>query len=216
MQQVYWVILRESYVSLGFNTKEVTAAEAPKTNQDLLDPKWKGKMGVTGRGSTLINWVYALTISEGADFVRKLASQNIRNYSIGGRGISNLVVSGEVALSPTIFSAHMYASRLKGASVGWRALGPTFSNVSGNAIPVHSNSPHAAMLFIDFTLGKVGQKIYTGLGYSSTRKDMTSVDSPKKKLYLAVRPNYDKEYAAASRLAKEVFKSAKKKPAKKK
>ena len=41
---VYYWADREIYISLGFNTNNVPAAEAPKSFNDLLDPKWKGKM----------------------------------------------------------------------------------------------------------------------------------------------------------------------------
>src|SRR5215467_6152168 len=34
----HWVVARESYTGIGFNTKLISAAEAPKTYDDLLQP----------------------------------------------------------------------------------------------------------------------------------------------------------------------------------
>ena len=34
------------YVVQIYNTKLIPKAEFPKTYQDLLDPKWKGKLGI--------------------------------------------------------------------------------------------------------------------------------------------------------------------------
>ncbi len=43
-----WVSVRESYVGIGYNTKLIAPADAPKTYKDMLDPKWKGKMAISG------------------------------------------------------------------------------------------------------------------------------------------------------------------------
>ena len=42
-----WAISGENAVTPQYNTKLVSAAEAPKSWGDLLDPKWKGKIGIT-------------------------------------------------------------------------------------------------------------------------------------------------------------------------
>src|SRR6202035_3409530 len=47
-----WVSVRESYLGIGYNTQKISADEAPKSYQDLLDPKWKGKMAISGPLST--------------------------------------------------------------------------------------------------------------------------------------------------------------------
>src|SRR3954468_23070998 len=40
----HWVVVRESYTGIGFNSKLLPAARAPKTYLDLLDAQWRGKM----------------------------------------------------------------------------------------------------------------------------------------------------------------------------
>lgn len=201
----HWIVARESYLSLGFNTTKVSTAEAPKTLDDLLDPKWKGKMAISARSSTLGNFVGSLVLTKGEDFVRKLGQQNIRVYKTSGRALANLVVSGEVALSPAIYNSHVFSSRKKGGQIAWRALGPVYVTVTGAAVPARSNSPHAAMLLMDFLLSKVAQKAYAKLGYSSARTDMPSKSGPAKKLYLASRPNFAREFESWSKLGNEVF-----------
>jgi iron(III) transport system substrate-binding protein len=203
-----WALMREDYASLGFNTDAYSAEQVPQTHMDLLDPKWKGKLGVSATESTLANWVGAMLVGEGEDFVRRLGRQNLTLYNLGGRAVSNLVVSGEVPLVVNSRYSHMYASRRDGAKVSWRALGPSYAAVSGVAVPVRSQNPHAAMLFADFLLSAAAQKIYTEeLGYASLRSDMASATAPAKKLYLGLRPNYTAEYESWSRLADQVFRS---------
>lgn len=203
-----WTLMREDYASLGFNTDAYRPEQVPQTHMDLLDPKWKGKLGVSATQSTLANWVGALVVGEGEDFVRRLGRQKLTLYNLGGRAVSNLVVSGEVPLVVNSRFSHMYASRRDGAKVAWRALGPSYTAVSGVAIPIRSQNPHAAMLFADFILSAAAQKIYTErLGYSSLRNDMANTTAPAKKLYLGLRANYTAEYEGWERLADQVFRS---------
>jgi iron(III) transport system substrate-binding protein len=54
----YWAD-RETYISLGFNTHHVSVEEAPKSTQDLLDAKFKGKISLAG-GATAARWVGAV------------------------------------------------------------------------------------------------------------------------------------------------------------
>ena len=51
-----WAPTRMSYFSIAYNTRLVAPADAPKSYDDLLDPKWKGKMAwpaLSSIGATL-------------------------------------------------------------------------------------------------------------------------------------------------------------------
>src|SRR5207302_10830571 len=78
----HWVSARESYLGIGYNTQKISARAAPKTYQDLLDPKWKGKMAISGSLSTVGNWVGGMIIALGLDYVRKLGQQDMRVYQL--------------------------------------------------------------------------------------------------------------------------------------
>src|SRR6266852_6046036 len=58
-----WVSVRESYLGIGYNTQKIRAEDAPKSYQDLLDPRWKGKMAISGSLSTSANWVGGMVIA---------------------------------------------------------------------------------------------------------------------------------------------------------
>src|SRR5262245_62687453 len=45
-KQGYWTAFYHPAVGLGYNTEKVKKDEAPKTYEDLLDPKWKGRMSL--------------------------------------------------------------------------------------------------------------------------------------------------------------------------
>ncbi len=201
-----WVFMREDYASLGFNLNAYAPEQVPQRDADLIDPKWRGKLGVSATDSTLTVWVGTMAVSEGEDFVRKLAAQKMTLYNLGGPAVANLVVSGEAPIVVNNRASHMYVRRRDGAKVAWKAIGPTYTAVSGVALPTRARNPHAAMLFIDFMLGQEAQKIYTDeLGYVSLRNDMPHAAAPAQRVYLAQRPNYLRDYEQWGRLARQVF-----------
>jgi iron(III) transport system substrate-binding protein len=201
----HWVVVRESYTGIGFNTTLLPNDKAPRTYQALLDPQWKGRMAISGVSTTAVNWVGTMVIAEGLDFVRKLGQQNIRIYNMTGRALANLMSSKEVVLSPTIYNSHVDASARKGAPLGWIAPGPVPVTDTGVAIARKAPHPHAAMLLIDFLMSKEAQLIYQELGYDSGRRDVATSGAPVKKLYLTNRPNYIGEYEGWMKVYQDVF-----------
>lgn len=202
----HWISVRESYTGIGFNTGKIAGAEAPKAYSDLLDPKWKGRMAISATTGTAGNWVGAMVVSLGADFVRKLGGQDIRVYQITGRALANLMIAGEVALSPTIYQSHVAASRAQGAPLMWNAPGPVPVTDTATAIAAKAPHPYAAMLFVDFLLSREAQLIYRDLGYLSSRRDMKSDEYPDlQKLFLMNRPHYVEEFEGWMRLFQDTF-----------
>src|SRR6266566_5492790 len=201
----HWVVVRESYTGIGFNTKLLPSERAPKTYLDLLDAQWRGKMAISGVSTTSVNWVGTMLIALGPEFVRKLGTQNIRVYNLTGRALANLMTAGEVALSPTIYNSHVAASVEKGAPLGWFAPGPVPVTDSGVAIARKAPHPHAAILFMDFLMSKNGQVLYQDLGYDSPRADAVHPGAQVHKLYLTNRPNYLRDYENWARHYQDVF-----------
>jgi iron(III) transport system substrate-binding protein len=201
-----WVSVRESYLGIGYNTQKIHAQDAPKSYQDLLNAKWKSKMAISGSLSTSANWVGAMVISLGIDYVKKLGQQDIRIYELTGRALANLTISGEVPLSPTIYNSHVEASRAQGAPIAWNVPGPVPVTDTSTALALKAPHPHAAMLLIDFLLSKEGQAIYRELGYVPSRNGMAPKDFPVlQKLYLTNRPNYVQEFEQWAALVQQTI-----------
>ena len=40
----FWVSIRTIWTGVGWNTKQIAKADEPKTWEDFLDPKWRGKI----------------------------------------------------------------------------------------------------------------------------------------------------------------------------
>jgi iron(III) transport system substrate-binding protein len=173
----------ELYIGLGFNTKLISPTDAPRTLEDLLDPKWKGRMSVAGT-TTGVQWIGNALNVMGREYVEKLGRQNIRVQKISGAALAGLIVSGEVPLSPTIYESNIITLKRKGAPVEWRALEPVITNLGSSGITTQAPHPHAALLFLDYFHSKEGQRVVMKGGLGSPRDDVGSTERKFKKTYL--------------------------------
>ena len=174
---------RETYNSLGFNSTIVPLASAPRTLRDLIDPKWKGKMAITNT-TTGVRWVGNALENMGREYLEKMAEQDVIVQDMAPAALINLVASGEIPLSPTIFDANVTLAKQKGAPVEWRPLEPVVTTVGSAGLLAKAAHPHAALLFIDYLLSKEGQQLIMKGGLWSPREDVGSVEQKFKKNYL--------------------------------
>jgi iron(III) transport system substrate-binding protein len=200
----YWAPVYETYIGLGYNTKAMTAEQAPRTYDDLADPALKGKMTIAG-SSTGVRLIGALVQTRGEAFVRQLGSQQIRVQNVSARALADLVVSGEVPVSPTIFDSHVADSKAKGAPIAWVPLEPVVANLNAAAMSRQAPHPNAALLFLDFVLSDAGQQVYRAHGDGSPRLGPIG-GITFKKLYLDnVVQDYPTEFGKWQQLLHSVF-----------
>lgn len=157
--RVYWTTDRESIVGLGYNRNLMRATEVPKNFADLAKPENKGKVGVSG-DTTGVRFVGAMIKAKGEEYVSRLRALEIKMHMISGGAMHELMAAGEMPMSISIFRNHVLAAQPKGAPTEWVPLDLSPTNAGGVALPAASNSPHAALLFIDFLLSPEGQKIF--------------------------------------------------------
>jgi iron(III) transport system substrate-binding protein len=156
----------------------VKAEDAPKTYEDLLDPKWKGKMcwsasTETGGAMMFITFIRLIMGEEkGEAYLRDLAKQNIANMTGSPREVVNKVMQGECAVAIDIFLHHPVISAQKGAPVAPRPLEPVMSNASVVTLAKGTAHPHAAMLLIDYLLSIEAQQVLEKADYLPAHPDV--------------------------------------------
>jgi iron(III) transport system substrate-binding protein len=196
----------ENHISLGFNTSLIAPAEAPRTLDDLLDPRWKGRISLV-TSSTGVNWVGMMLETKGRDYLQRLATQDVKLQNLSGAALAQLVVSGEVPLSPTIFTNNVHVAREKGAPIEWRPLEPVLTNLQTAGMTTRTPHPHTAALFLDYVLSREGQEMLMRGGLDSPRPDMAPPEARYQKLYPQTKyplDEYEKRYAEWERLLKQL------------
>jgi len=155
----YWTTLYRAGHVYAYNTRLVGPRDVPRSYQDFLEPKWKGRI-LMDAGEEL--W-YALVLEilgkeKGMLFMQALARQNPQ-FQESKTLMMQLLCAGEVALAfPVNFNQANEAIK-KGCPTAWVAIEPQ-TQQPPFTIVMAPNAPHpsAAKVFINFMLSKDGQK----------------------------------------------------------
>jgi len=157
----YFYGLRATVNVIAYNTKVVTAAEAPKTWKDLLDPKWKGKMVTAhpGYSGVISTHVLALVNQYGWDYFKQLA-QNKLMLVQSAVDPSGVVASGErpVAVDGGEYTFYQIKKKGNPVEIVYPKEGVPLV-VSPTAIMSFAPHPTAARLFTDFTFSREVQQV---------------------------------------------------------
>jgi len=167
-----------------YNTKLVTAADAPKTWKDLLDPRWKDKLVIShpGYAGSVVTQIVALANLYGWDFWAQLA----KNKPMLVQSIhdpARTVASGERAAGANGADyGFLYTERRKGSPIA--AAYPRDGVVlilSPTAITSFAPHPAAARLFTDFIFTREIQQVLADAeGLYVAHPDVTyPADRPK-------------------------------------
>jgi len=148
-----WIATRLNIFTCAYNTKLVRKDELPKTYQDLLDPKWKGRLSVEADDSDwLAETVMKMGEEKGIALFKEIARKNAVSVRKGHTLLANLVASGEVPMALTLYNYKIEQMKNSGANVDWFALDPTIARPNANGVARNAPHPHAALLFQDFEL----------------------------------------------------------------
>ncbi len=174
-----WVATILSVWVQAYNTNLIKREDLPRSYRDLLDPKWKGKLGIEAKNQ---EWFWTVSEELGGDagikFFRELVARNGMSVRQGHSLLTNMVASGEVPLALTVYNYLAEGAKQKGAPVDWFAIEPAVAR--SNAIGIARRAPHpnAALLFHDYMITEA-QQYFVSLDYVPTN---ASVPSPLKSL----------------------------------
>jgi iron(III) transport system substrate-binding protein len=147
-------------ISILYNTEMVKPADLPKTLDDLLNPKWSGKISIPDptRHTTTAQFLWNLRRKEfkgdkWLDYVKALAKQNpILVESLAP--VTTTIIKGEAAVGITYIK---YIKQYKGP-VDYVPMDQYLTDPNYLSLSAKSTRANAAKLYIDFACGAEGQK----------------------------------------------------------
>jgi iron(III) transport system substrate-binding protein len=167
-----WATMYTTPMIVSYNSKLVSAADLPKDYADLLNLKWKGRLGMD---SSDFEWYANLRKVWGTEKAQKfldgLKKQDVR--LVQGRALlTELLSGGEIAMLVNNFLQNAIEAKRKGSPVEFLALDPVVSAAGLVGINRLAPHPNAAKLFVDFVLSREGQELIVKTDRSSVRKDV--------------------------------------------
>jgi iron(III) transport system substrate-binding protein len=172
-----WAIAQITLYVLAYNTNLVKKEELPHSYRDLLDPKWKGKLGIE---TTDTSWLQMVTSNMGGEpglkVFRQLKDKNDLSVRTGHSLLANMVSAGEVPLALNVYQYKAIQLKRSGAPVDWFSLEPSLAFTTAIGIMKNSAHPNAARLFYEFML-KEGQEVMASIDDIPSN---TKVPSPLK------------------------------------
>ena len=165
----------------AYNTKLVKKEDLPNSFKDLLDPKWKGKLGIEAKEASWLGATVKAMGDEaaGINLFRDIAATNGISVREGHSLTKNMVVAGEVPLALTVYTYMADQAKREGAPIDWFALEPVIARANAIGIARQAPHPNAALLFYEFLLGQDAQKLFASLDYAPSN---STVESPIKNL----------------------------------
>jgi len=207
----FYVPQRVSIIAIYGRTDLVSPADMPKTWNDLLDPKFKGKMVMTNPSFTSLQLVVMAMMSKmrGWDYFEKLNKNDITIVQ-GNEQALNLVKTGERPIAAGADSQYATKARFEGHKIanvfptdGTFMIPATTSVVKGSA------NPNAAKLLAEFSLSAEAQALWPKSGIYAARNDVAPPSgNPPLKDVKVLPIDYDyvkKNTAAVKKKFSEIF-----------
>lgn len=167
-----WVSTFVNPVVQAYNTEKIGKDELPGSYKDLLDPRWKDKLGIE---ATDEEWFSSVVNSMGEEaglkYFRDLVAGNGLSVRNGHSLLNNLVGAGEVPMGLTVYGHSVITAQKKGAPIDYILLQPRVAVSFSMGIAAKPRHPHAALLFYEYMLTD-GQRIFAQSNYVPTRKDI--------------------------------------------
>lgn len=204
-QEARWTASNAHVMIVMVNKSLVKDEEAPKTWQDLLDPKWKGKIVMANpeKSGSAYAQVYGIHKLYGLDGIKKLIANAkvLDSSSLIYKGVA----AGEYPLGITMeYAAHRYvAGGDKNVGIIYPADG---AFLAPEATGIVKNCPHPeeAKKFVDYLISKpVEDEIFAKFSRRPARLDAGEAEGLPALNKITILKSFD--IMEANRLEKEIL-----------
>jgi iron(III) transport system substrate-binding protein len=190
-----------------FNTTRVKPGEAPKSYEDLLQPRWKNRLLLDSDAHDWFAGIIDLMgESKAAAYLRRLVTENgltlKRNHSL----LTQLTAAGEHDLLIDGYIHNAVEYKNKRAPIDFVFTNPTIVKPpSVIAITARSTHPHSAALLLDYMLSKETQELMAQKqGRWTTRADVKWLTEPGTEIHVVSPIKWGRRYNEVVELFRKV------------
>jgi iron(III) transport system substrate-binding protein len=206
MKGSFWTASDLQFFVAAWNTNLVKKEEEPKTYDDFLHPRWKGRLIAEPRDLEMLLAFakYRFKSDEKAiEFWKKIAAHNVEFHK-GHSQLAELLVAGQAAACLTCYSHH-YPSRIKqGAPLNYM-LSEGVASINATAIFKDAPHPQTAMLFARWIASQEGQKVMAKGGRTPAHPKVEPVEKTRTEKIYAISVADLKEFPKYEKIWKEIF-----------
>ena len=154
-----WTAYMTNVMVSAYNIRQVKKDEAPRSVEDLLKPRWKGKLTMDSQSYVWFGTMLQhLGEEAGLRFMKRLNEQNI-SHQRGRRLMTQLVAAGEFDMAVETNLNSVLTLSKQGAPLSFAPIQPYFLSPSLVFMSANAPRPYTGALFIDYLLSEEGQKI---------------------------------------------------------
>lgn len=140
-----------------YNTNLVKENEVPKSWEDLLDPKWKGKILVEARGNAFPILSYKWGEEKTINYVKGLMKQDPIIIK-GGTPSIQALANGQAAVGIGSYIYKVEDLKKQGAPLEWAKVGPLPLITKSFGVLKNAPHPNAGLLFSYWLVSEDGLK----------------------------------------------------------
>lgn len=155
----FYTNMNYAFRVFSFNPRKLNPKDAPKSWDDLLNPKWKGEIlfdesSLEEVTSMLGAWGKEKTVG----YFTRLSQQQLL-VRVGRDTTAQMLMAGEAPLAVTSYAYNTEGLRAKNAPIDWVAQDLIPALIYPLTMARHAPHPHAAALFYDFMISEEGQRL---------------------------------------------------------
>jgi iron(III) transport system substrate-binding protein len=192
-----------------YNRTVIQEREAPRTWEDLLNPKWKGKIAIDQEPNDIVaGFLILMGKEKGENYLRQLSKNVIirRGRSL----LVELLTAGEFPISIDVY-AHRVAGAIKdGAPLAAAPMPAYFSSPNVDAILKRAPHVENAKVWIDWLQSPAGQEVVAKrnrgpVGKTEGTPDPTAALIRGREQVVMIPAKLPMGYNDIARLARDVF-----------
>ncbi len=194
--------------TISWRTDRIKAEEAPKTLDEMADPKWKGRVGTTTNLERFVDAMIQLFgEADAMKKIRALAALNNRMYK-SYAAASDALAAGEMDITWEFLSHRPVRLKMDKAPIDFVYQAPAFGLANTVSVLKDAKRPYAAALFIEFAsrpeVLEAMDRIEGGRVFGN-RKGKYSVDVSRLSGLTMYRPIPEAEFKKYNRIVEDLF-----------